>query len=207
LKVDLIVSSRVNSSGRLDEPLSVVGDSGCEGVMKDFPPAGEIHDLWQLLGRTRDSMHKARQRELDQYGITTRQAAVLHFVHDLGGVAKPTEISRWLLRERHSIHELLKRMEKAGLVRNVGDPKRKNGLRVMLTDRGRKAYYQSSKREVISKIMSSLHREQRDKLRSCLQVLLDRSLKEIGMDGKLPLSPASPPAEPAHPHKAYRSGR
>lgn len=177
------------------------------GIMKDFPSASEIHDLWQLLGRARDSMHKARQRELDQYGITTRQAAVLHFVHDLGGVAKPTEISRWLLRERHSIHELLKRMEKAGLVRNVNDPKRKNGMRVVLTDRGRKAYYQSSKREVISNIMSSLSIEQRDKLRSYLQALLDRSLKEIGMDGKLPLSPPFHLAEPARPYKACRDTR
>ena len=104
-------------------------------------------------------MYKARTRELFQYGITPAEAAVLVIVQAIGEKATPAEISRWLFREPHSISGLLARMEKQGLVRKVKDLDRKNLVRVVITEKGQQAYQQSTKRESIHRIMSSLSEE------------------------------------------------
>ena len=88
--------------------------------------------------------------------IFSIEAAVFFIVEVL--VNKPTvsEIARWLLREPHSVSGLVTRMERRGLVKKVSDPHRKNLVRVTITEKGRQYYHQSTKRESIHGIMSSL---------------------------------------------------
>ena len=52
-----------------------------------------------------------------------------------------------LLRECHSVHEILKRMEKDGLLKKINDPHRKNGVMVELTEKGFKTYQLLEKRK------------------------------------------------------------
>ena len=69
-------------------------------------------------------------------------------------------------------------MEKQGLVRKVKDLDRKNLVRVVLTEKGREAYYHSTKRESIHQIMSFLSEEERQQLRHCLQTLRDKAREQ-----------------------------
>jgi len=157
--------------------------------MKAFLPKDEDYAVWILLGQTREAIYKARQRELKQYNITPRQAAILFSIETLNNNATPAEISRRLLREPHTVSELLSRMERRGLVRRVKDLDRKNMVRIVLTEKGREAYSQSTKRDSIHRIMSSLSKRGRQEFTSYLKTLRDTALQERGMDGE-PHSPA-----------------
>jgi len=136
--------------------------------------------LWVLLNQVRDAVLKARQKELVQYNISATQAATLLVIEAIGAKATATEISRRLFREPHSVAGaagILSRMEKKGLVRRLKDLDRKNLRRVVLTEKGREAYYQSTKRESIRQIMSSLSEEERQQLTSSLETLRDKALR------------------------------
>ena len=158
--------------------------------MKNFQSTDEDFEMWWLILSMRRAMHKARARELSQYGITGEEAAVLFVVQAVGCRATPAEISRWLLRESHSISGLIQRMEKEGLVKKVKDLDRKNLVRVVMTEKGQQAYYQSTKRDSVHRIISSISKEERQHLRATLERLRDKALKEIGIAFKPPFPPS-----------------
>ena len=89
------------------------------------------------------------------------QAGVLFILDAIEGKATPTEISRWLLREPHTVSVLLTRMEREGLVSKAKDPGKKSTVTVTLTEKGRQALGQSRERESIREIMSCLSDEER----------------------------------------------
>ena len=145
--------------------------------MKNFSSTDRDYNLWVLLNRARDAVLKARQKELQRYNISASRAAAVFVIEAIGDKARPAEISRKLFREPHTISGLLSRMEKKGLVRRLKDLDKKNLIRVVLTKKGREAYHQSTKRESIHQIMSSLSEEQQQQLASSLQTLQDAALK------------------------------
>lgn len=142
-------------------------------------------DLWALLIQTRDAMFKARQKELDQYKISAAASIALSVIQSIGSRATPAEISRRLSREPHSTSGLLNRMEKKGLIKKVKDLDRKNMVRVVITDKGYEAYYQSMRQESIHMIISSLSEEECQQLRSLLRTVRNEALKVIGVEPKM----------------------
>ena len=146
---------------------------------KDSPAARETLDLLVLIGWTRDIIRKVRQKELAPYGLNPDKAAVLQVIQNLGGSAKANDIARQILRQRHSAHELLRRMEKSGLLKETGDIHRKNGVVFELTDKGREAYNHVAKRPLQHKIFSSLSNEQREELAASLRTIYDRAGKIV----------------------------
>ena len=152
--------------------------------MKDVSPLDEDFRLWALLSQTAHVMTKVRQKELDRYGISVREAGIMFAILAIGERATPAEITRAVLREPHTVTEILKRMEKEGLVTRTKDLERKNMVRVAVTDKGRQAYQQSTKRKSIYKVMSSLSQEERRQLMTSLEKLARKALKELGMQQK-----------------------
>ena len=69
------------------------------------------HQLWNLIAQTRRAMHIARKKEMDKYDVSPRESALLLHVNDIGARATISELARLLYRERHSIAELVERME------------------------------------------------------------------------------------------------
>ena len=147
--------------------------------MKESFSKKEVFELWHLLAMTIETMRKARKKELAEHGIVPRRAAVVDTIVKLGGKAKPGDISRMLLRESHSVHEILRRMEKDGLLKKINDPHRKNGVLVELTEKGFNAYHLLKKRKSLHRIMSSLSRSKREQLKSDLMLLLENAKNEI----------------------------
>ncbi len=131
----------------------------------------ETLDILVLVRQTADIIHKIRQRELAPLGLNRFQAAVLQVIYDRGGKAKSNEIARQILRERHSAHELLRRMEKQDLIKAIDDVRRKNGVSFELTAKGLRAYRQVVKRRIEHKIFSSLSKTQRAQLTTSLRTL------------------------------------
>ncbi len=149
--------------------------------MKESLSANEALRLWVLLGQTRDIIRNAIRKELEQFNITSRQAAVLMIVQANADRITPAEISRQLFREPHTISAVLKRMEKQGLLTRHKDLDKKNLIRVALTEEGRKLYSRTSNRKSIHKIFSCLSEEEFRQLSAFLDKLKRRGMKEIGM--------------------------
>ena len=143
-------------------------------------------ELYILLGKTTDLIKKAREKELVSSGITATQAAVITAITEMGGVTNSEQISQRTMRERHTVHELLGRMEKAGLVEKLNVYKRKNRVKVVLAPKGLEAIDLISERKSIRKIMKSLSEGQLRQFETCLKILYNAALKEFGSSDKAP---------------------
>jgi len=95
-------------------------------------------DLWLLLTHTRYAVFRAREKELQRYGVSPEQVGLLFVVQALGPKATPAAISRHIIRQPHTVSALVDRMAKRGLVKKVKDLDRKNLVRVVMTEKGKK---------------------------------------------------------------------
>ena len=156
-------------------------------TIQDIDPAASDIDLWVLLDQTRDAISRAREMELSQYKITKVQASVLFMLLTQNGKVALSDISRWILREPHSISSLISRMEKNGLVRKIketGDDR----IQVQLTDKGRQIYSQITWRS-IEMVFSSLSTDEKLSLQSTLKKLRTKARSLMGLDYKPPFLP------------------
>jgi DNA-binding MarR family transcriptional regulator len=149
---------------------------------KFFSAEDEDQDLWLLLTHTRYAVFRAREKELQRYGVSPEQVSLLFTVQALGSKATPAALSRHILRQPHTVSALVDRMARRGLVKKVKDLDRKNLVRVVLTEKGQKTYELSTKRGPIHRIMSELSEKEKDVFRDYLVRLLAKARKEIGLD-------------------------
>jgi len=145
---------------------------------KKFNYVDPDQTLWLLLEQTRNAVYKARELELEQYGVSASQAGVMSVLDAMGGRTRPAEIARWLVREPHSISGLLTRMEKDGLLQRVPDPERRNAVSIVLTQKGQEICDKVFLRESVRQILSVLDDEQRRQLTDVLLIVRDRALKD-----------------------------
>ncbi|MFC2020355.1 MarR family winged helix-turn-helix transcriptional regulator [Chloroflexota bacterium] len=157
-------------------------------------PKDISYELWLLFTRTRHLVYKARQKELNQYDISARNASVLSVIVRLGGKATPGNLARELFLEPHSVSGLISRMTKQGLINKVKDLERKNLVRIEITEKGYEAYQKSTGRESISDIMSVLTQEEKLELWSLLAKIRGRAIEELEMKNT-DVYPVSNPTE------------
>jgi MarR family transcriptional regulator, organic hydroperoxide resistance regulator len=149
---------------------------------KFYSTEDEDQDLWLLLTHTRYAVFRAREKELQRYGVSPEQVSLLFVVQALGNKATPAAISRHIIRQPHTVSALVDRMARRGLVKKVKDLDRKNLVRVVMTEKGKKTYELSTKRGPIHRIMGSLNEDEKKDFRDYLQKLLIKARKEIGLD-------------------------
>jgi len=139
-------------------------------------------ELWAALGQARDAIAKCRANELRATGsISAIQSAILWIVQHTDEPPTPAEISRWILREPHTVSTLLEKMQKRGFVRKKRDLDRKNLVRIEVTEKGEKAYRQSMENaKVIDGIMSCLTEEEAANLLAYLKKLRSEALERLG---------------------------
>lgn len=136
--------------------------------------------LWVLIAQTKDAILKARERDYARYGISNERRAVLWDVQNNGGSSTPVAIARNLFRELHSVTELLKRMEKDGLIERREGTGRSR-VEIRLTEAGLDVLNQSLYSETDERIFSVLTDEERRTLASCLWKLRSRALEDLGI--------------------------
>jgi DNA-binding MarR family transcriptional regulator len=145
------------------------------------------HQLVGLLFQTRDLMVNIKRKELRKFGITIEESAVLIHIKKLGDKATPVELSRLLLRKHHSITGLLLRMEKKGLIVRNKDLKRKNMIRVSMTEKGEKLCQAAKKEDSLNRMIDVLSDEQKQELARYLNILRDESFDILKIEDKPPL--------------------
>lgn len=155
------------------------------------PLSDEYFMLWIMIAQTKDAILRARQRDYARFGISNERRAVLWSIQNNGGHATPVEMARQLFRELHSVTEMLKRMEKEGLIiRCKGTGRSK--VEVKLTPKGLDMFNQSFYDETDKRIFSVLTKKQRERLALYLWKLRGNVLKELGIPEwqlKFPLDP------------------
>ncbi|MCX6012411.1 MAG: helix-turn-helix domain-containing protein [Chloroflexi bacterium] len=86
----------------------------------------EAYEIWLLLQRTAMEIRQARELELrNDVNITLTQAAALLAIKTSVSPLSPSELSRIMHRKPHTVHELIQRMEKEGLVIKTKSPNHK----------------------------------------------------------------------------------
>lgn len=150
-------------------------------IMDDPFPNDKQYDLWLLLSQTRSAMFRARQEKVGHY-LHPNQALALCTIWAYKGQATPAMLSRSLFLERHSVSELISRMEEKGMVTKTRDEKKKNMVRVAITEKGRNIGHHVIQREFINGIISTLSNEQQEELKSSLNILLQAAQKSLGTE-------------------------
>ena len=150
--------------------------------------SNEYFNVWILLQHVSRLISRAREKELLKHDVTAEQADALFCMRVIGDKVTPTELSRCIIREPHTVAGLVNRMEKKGLLKKVKDLPRKNMVRLKPTDMGKQVYKITSRRESISKIMSCLSKRELHQLKKILEKLQNRGLDELGMKER-PLGP------------------
>ena len=144
------------------------------------PELDEYSQLWVLLAQTKDAISRLRERDYAQYGINDERRAILCILHDNGGHARPVDIARELFRELHSVTEMVKRMEEAGLVtRRKGSGRSKVDVR--LTDCGREVLEKSHDSVPDKRVFSTLKKGERERLAKSLWKIRAAVLKDLGI--------------------------
>ncbi len=156
----------------------------------DSSTKADYYDLWGLLSLTHRAINKARERELMKCGITVEQASILHIIFVLDHNPTATELSRYLIREPHSVCQTVNKMVTLGLLKKIRDSKRKNIYRFSLSKKGMTAFLSSRDRESIELIISKLSNKDRRELISHLNTLFDAAIEKVGIDDRLPLPSA-----------------
>jgi DNA-binding MarR family transcriptional regulator len=153
--------------------------------------SNEYFLLWVLIAQTKDAILRARERDYARYGISNERRAILYIIQNNGGRATPVEIARNLFRELHSITEMLKRMERDGLVTRSRASGRSR-VEVALTSKGLDVFDQSLHNQTDKRIFSVLTQKEREHLASYLFKLRGRVLKDLGIPEwrfRFPLDP------------------
>ena len=84
-----------------------------------------------------------------------------------------------MLKDPHSISQLLGRMEKKGLLQNIRGYRKKNMVQVKLTEKGQKAFKLSESGNKVSDIMNVLSEREKKQLVKSLDKLRERAMEEL----------------------------
>jgi len=163
-------------------------NTGTPGLGSD-----EFFVLWLLIAQAKDAVSKARHRELELFNINKERRAVLWSVQNNGGESTPVNIARQLFKELHSVSEMLKRMERQGLVERSKRSGKSSAI-VKLTKKGEEVFNQSRHNEVDKRIFSVLSKKRRERLASDLWTIRNQALRELGIPEwhiKFPADPNS----------------
>ncbi len=147
---------------------------------KFYSAEDEDQDLWFLLTHTRYAIFRAREKELQRYGVSPEQVSLLFVVQALGNKATPASLSRHILRQPHTVSALVDRMARRGLVKKVKDLDRKNLVRVKMTQKGKSVYSRLSERMATHDMMADLSEEERQKMIQSLLKIQSRIYLQIG---------------------------
>jgi DNA-binding MarR family transcriptional regulator len=156
----------------------------------------EILQLDLIFGRARYLAFRAREKELQRYGLTPEQIHALFIIQTMDNKGTQSEIGRMLIREPHTVADIVNRMAVKGLVVRMKDPLRKNLVRVGLTEEGKKALNIGIKAGPVRRILYTLNEKERKQFRVYLDRIIVKAQEELGMgQDNIPSSDFEPSEE------------
>jgi len=143
--------------------------------------------LFTLLGTTYNAMLRARKKELEPSGVSMRQTMALWGLKIMGRPTTVAEMSQIIDRDHQTTSQLLKRMEKEGLLERRKGPLKKSPITAVLTSKGEKAFRRTYERyEVFDEIASCLSSEEQYNMKEYLKKLREKAIAEGALYPPLP---------------------
>jgi len=126
--------------------------------MRNYDNGNLILKLWYVSHRNRALLKMCEDQIYSEYNLTTEQYSVLVAIKHIGGVARPTDIARWIGRSPNSVSMIVNRMVKAGLLKSVRDRRDRRVVNVSITSKAENALKPAIRAswEFIQKITSPL---------------------------------------------------
>jgi MarR family multiple antibiotic resistance transcriptional regulator len=150
-----------------------------DSMGKDTIQMNENELLWARLFLAAKVVERAREIELSRVNVSLIQAMVLYALKLSSEPLTPSRLAKMLCREPHSMSALIDRMEKQGLVEKKHDLSRKNLVRVVPTSKGEEAFQRQRSVKVVANLTSSLTKEEREVLGTCVDKLRVRATELI----------------------------
>jgi DNA-binding MarR family transcriptional regulator len=135
------------------------------------------HQLFALMGTTVNGLVKARRKELETSGITIAQSWVLWGLKVRGEPLTVAEISQFIDRSHLTTSQLLKRMEKNGLIVRKKGTRINGPVKIMTTKKGREILHLAQERhDLLDEIAASLSPNELRNLSSYLRKLRESAI-------------------------------
>ena len=144
----------------------------------------DIYRLYVVFKHTYEAIQRCREADLKKYDITPEQATAIILLHNIGDKATPTEISGWLFRKPHTVLNLLRRMEKQGLVKMTPDSRNKHIIRIKLTQKGNEVYLHVIQYTSAADTLGCLSKKEQQQLWSLLQMVKEKAMDYLQLDAK-----------------------
>jgi DNA-binding MarR family transcriptional regulator len=130
-------------------------------MKKKYEDENLVLRLWYASHRTRALLKMCEDKIYGEYNLTTEQYTVLVSIKYIGGVARPSEIARWMGRSPNSVSMIVDRMVKDGLLRRVRDRSDRRVVNVSMTSKAENSLEPAIRAgwEFIQKITSPLSSE------------------------------------------------
>jgi len=152
--------------------------------MYDYRYTDSALSTYSLLRRARMAIDKVLEVELAKVDLSPEQLSVLWTCRDDNGTMNVTELAFRFFRSKASVAELLKRMEKQGLIERL--PKRPGHpyVEVLLTPKGEEACVRGTGivKVIFTDLMEVLSEQQRKELQSLMKPLLDKALEFLEIE-------------------------
>ena len=135
------------------------------------------HQLLALLGTTLNALLKARRKELETSGITAAQSWVLWGLKVRGEPLTVAEISQFIDRSHLTTSQLLKRMERDGLIVRKKGTQSNGPVQIMTTKKGKEILHHAYERHnLLDEIAASLSPNEVQNLSSYLHKLRESAI-------------------------------
>jgi DNA-binding MarR family transcriptional regulator len=144
----------------------------------------DLYRLYVVFKHTYEAIQRCREADLKKYDITPEQATALILLKNIGEKATPTEISGWLFRKPHTTLNLLRRMQKQGLVDMTPDSCNKHIIRIKLTEKGCEVYNHVILYTSAAHTLGFLSKKEQQQLLSLLELVKEKALEYLKLDTK-----------------------
>jgi DNA-binding MarR family transcriptional regulator len=131
--------------------------------------------------RTHDIMNRFLEIELGKYGSNPPRFAVMNALIVHGGTMRPSEISKWIFRAKHTITSMLKVLENIGYVKRIANENDRRSVNIVLTEKGWKSTDKMIPlaEDISKKILSSLDEREIDVLLNILKKIRKHLLIQL----------------------------
>jgi len=126
-------------------------------------------------------MNRFLEIELGKHGSKPPRFAVMNalLVHD--GTMKPTEISTWIFRAKHTVTSMLKALENVGYIKRIANENDRRSVDIVVTEKGWRSTDNMLPiaEDISKKILSCLDEKEIDTLRDILRKIRKHSLIQL----------------------------
>jgi len=143
------------------------------------------YSIWGKITEVYDLICKARSVELRKLGLSAEQSKILRVLVVENGTSTINEISEITLKRHNTISLIIKRMEKAGLVKRE-KRNSSNRYQITITEKGIKLF-ETMPLTSIDMIFSTLSSDERKTLITLLDKLDHQTRHVLGLDYIPPL--------------------